>query len=112
MSLSFLECLGQGARHTYTGIPLGQGSGPNFFPFGSGDHSEDKVFQQIQEFAKEHWSSLRPTGTRNDSRELGRQLHLLPAIVHCENEYEIAVDEEIVIVDSIHDQIHTSVEGV
>ena len=24
-------------------------------------------------------------------------------------EYEIAVDEEIVIVDSIHDQIHTSV---
>ena len=37
MSLSFLECLGQGARHTYTGIHLGQGSGPNFFPCGSAD---------------------------------------------------------------------------
>ena len=37
MFLSFLECLGQGARHTYTGIHLGQGSGPNFFPCGSAD---------------------------------------------------------------------------
>ena len=77
MFFSLWECLGQADRHTYMGIPPGQGSGPNFFSFGSGHHSIDKhadheVFQQIHEFVKERWSS----------RECGRRLHLLPAILH------------------------------